>query len=240
MTASSDSNLRANAGRNRRLIPMGVGKFSAVHFLFALVAMIFFSPFVDRDPFGDDIEAVLITVVMLSGVLAVGGRRKSLTAALLLVIPALICKWLDHLWPGTITRILAPVLSVALMGLLIGLLMKFVLEAATVTAQVLCAAVSAYISMGLLWSFAYVLVDRINPGSFADFGVKDTQLDAFEAFYFSFTTLISIGYGDITPVSRVAQMLAILEGMSGMLFVVTMISRLVSLYSPVKQRPNAE
>jgi hypothetical protein len=51
------------------------------------------------------------------------------------------------------------------------------------------------------------------------------------AFYYSFMTLTTVGYGDITPVSNVARMLAITESMSGTLFVGVLIARLVSLYS---------
>ena len=67
----------------------------------------------------------------------------------------------------------------------------------------------------------------------------------FNAIYFSYITLTTVGYGDITPVSNAARMLAITESMSGILFVGVLIARLVSLYStpsPVEagdNRPNA-
>ena len=53
----------------------------------------------------------------------------------------------------------------------------------------------------------------------------------FNAVYFSYITLTTVGYGDIAPVSNVARMLAITESMSGTLFVGVLIARLVSLYS---------
>ena len=51
------------------------------------------------------------------------------------------------------------------------------------------------------------------------------------AFYFSFITLSTVGYGDITPVSRIARWLAAMEAMTGLLYVAVLIARLVSLYS---------
>ena len=59
-------------------------------------------------------------------------------------------------------------------------------------------------------------------------------MTTFNAFYFSFSTLSSVGYGDITPVSKVARMLAVMETITGILYVAVLISRLVSLYSPIK------
>ena len=52
----------------------------------------------------------------------------------------------------------------------------------------------------------------------------------FNAFYFSFITLSTVGYGDITPVSRIARWLAAMEAMTGLLYVTVLIARLVALY----------
>ena len=51
---------------------------------------------------------------------------------------------------------------------------------------------------------------------------------------FSFITLSTVGYGDITPVSKVARMLAATEAMTGLLYVAVLIARLVGLYSTPK------
>ncbi len=59
-------------------------------------------------------------------------------------------------------------------------------------------------------------------------------MEGFNAFYFSFITLSTVGYGDITPVSKVARMLAATEAMTGLLYVAVLIARLVALYSSPK------
>jgi voltage-gated potassium channel len=87
--------------------------------------------------------------------------------------------------------------------------------------------------LGLFWSFAYILVDRLVPNSFVFTVGPDSShsMNNFNALYFSFTTLSTVGYGDIIPVSGVARMLAMVEAVFGMFYVTLLIARLVSLYS---------
>ena len=115
-------------------------------------------------------------------------------------------------------------------------LLRFVLRASSVDAEVLCASISAYLMLGLIWTMAYWLVEELSPGAFAfntTTGAKET-MEGFNAFYFSFITLSTVGYGDITPVSKVARMLAAMEAMIGLLYVAVLIARLVGLYSTPK------
>jgi Ion channel len=56
-------------------------------------------------------------------------------------------------------------------------------------------------------------------------------MEGFNALYFSFITLSTVGFGDIVPVSSMARMLAITEAVFGMFYVTLMIARLVSLYA---------
>ena len=122
-------------------------------------------------------------------------------------------------------------------------LILFVLRAPRVNSEVLCAGISGYLLLGILWMSAYMLVSRLNPvdpahaGAFA-FTVGATAphpLSQFEAYYFSFITLATVGYGDITPVSIGARSLAMTEVMTGTLYVAVLISRLVALYSSASQ-----
>ena len=78
-----------------------------------------------------------------------------------------------------------------------------------------------------------MLVSRLNPGAFAfNVGTPSVHpVSQFEAYYFSFVTLSTVGYGDITPLSHGARTLAMMEAMTGTLYMAVLISRLVALYS---------
>jgi len=107
-------------------------------------------------------------------------------------------------------------------------LLRFVLRASSVDSEVLCASISAYLTLGLIWTMAYWLVEQLTPGAFAfntTTGTKET-MEGFNAFYFSLITLSTVGYGDITPVSKVARMLAAMEAMTGLFYVAVLIRTL--------------
>ena len=117
-------------------------------------------------------------------------------------------------------------------------LLGFVLRAPQVDTGVLCASVSAYRLLGLTWTMAYWLVALFTPDAFAfntTTGAKES-MQGFNAFYFSLVTLSTVGYGDITPVAKVARILAALEAMTGLLYVAVLIARLVSVYSARQDR----
>jgi voltage-gated potassium channel len=219
-------------------------RFSAVGLLIALALLLFSSPFVEDLPYGDSIEAALLTLVMVSAVVAVGGTGRILVIALLLVAPALAAKWLHHLRPDLISPLFHIITAIAFFVFVVAHLLRFILRAARVDTNVLCAGLSGYLLLGLLWAPAYVLVARINPGAFVLSAGSDAgaTMDGFHAFYFSFITLCTVGYGDVTPVSKVARMLAVAEAIAGLFYVAVLISRLVAIYSssPPTQAPPAE
>jgi hypothetical protein len=211
----------------------GLFRFSVARFLAALVLLFFSSPFLEQLKNGPVLEVLLATLVMCMGVLAVGARHRTLVAAIILVVPAVLGTWLHHLWPAYCP--LGAVLAARLIFLafVVSRLLVFILRAPKVDSEVLCAGVSIYLLMGLVWAIAYLIVAQESPGAFAFSVPPDSphEMTRFNAFYYSFMTLTTVGYGDIAPVSKFARMLAVLESMSGTLFVGVLIARLVSLYS---------
>jgi hypothetical protein len=212
---------------------LGLRRFSAVGLLIALALLFFFFPFVEEVKGGDLIVSLLLSLVLLAGVLAVADRKGVLLIALVLAIPALGGRWINHFQPHLVPPPTFLVAGLLLVAFVVVNLLRFVLRAPSVNVEVLCASISAYLMLGLMWTIAYWLVAWVTPTAFAfntATGTKES-MERFNAFYFSFITLSTVGYGDITPVSKVARMLAATEAMTGLLYVAVLIARLVALYS---------
>ncbi len=154
--------------------------------------------------YGELVEIVLLTLVFASSVFVVG-RRRSIgsgggkpdgACAAGQVFGALG-------WPG-FSPVGLSAFRVCFVGFVIIHLVHSTLEARKVDANVLCAAISAYLMLGLLCTMAYSSRGRFSPDAFAfSTGEESSRtMSRFNAFYFSFATLSTVGYGDIAPVSK--------------------------------------
>lgn len=214
-------------------------RYSAIGLLGAITLLFILTPFLDGLPRGWAIEPLVVSLVMLSAVPALGGDWRTLLVSLLLLTLALGGEWTHQLRPGLLSPLIRLVPAMTYFAFVAVLLLRFVLRAPHVDINVLCAGVSGYLLLGFLWIPAYLLVAQVNPGAFfLSAGSKSgTTMDSFLAFYFSFATLSTVGYGDIVPVSRVARMLAVSEAITGLLYVAVFISRLVAVYSSARLSP---
>jgi putative Ca2+/H+ antiporter (TMEM165/GDT1 family) len=208
-------------------------RYSAIELLIAIVVFFVFSPFIESLRSGPLIESILFTVVLVSAVLAIAHRRRTVVIAAVLALTALTGRWMHHFRPDLMPPELFLIAGIFAVLFVIIHLLRFVLTASEVDTEVLCASISAYLLLGLLWTFAYWLVAELIPDAFA-FNGSDKSLTGFNGFYFSFITLSTVGYGDITPIAKVARMLAAMEAMTGLLYVATLIARLVAIQAAPK------
>jgi hypothetical protein len=211
-------------------------RFSTVQLLIALAVLLISAPFVEELEGGHLILSALFSLVLLAGVFAVADRKRTLAIAVVLAVPAITARWINQFRPDLVHPAVFLVCALLLLAFVIANLLRFTLRASVVTVEVLCASISAYLMLGLMWTVAYWLVDQMTPGGAFSFNTSRgaQSMNGFTGFYFSFITLSTVGYGDITPVSRVARWLAAMEAITGLLYVAVLIARLVSLYSTAK------
>jgi hypothetical protein len=101
-----------------------------------------------------------------------------------------------------------------------------------VTGELLRGSICVYVMIGFFWSILYQIIYSINPQTFNNI---DPERFIQQLRYFSFVTLTTVGYGDITPVYPLTMSLANLEAIVGQLFPAIMIARLVGLYKAEEQ-----
>lgn len=191
------------------------------------------SPLADAIRFGRLVEALAFTAVLLFAMNAIGRRRQTLLIAMILVSPALVTRWIDHLYPGRLPLWPSLVAVVVFVSFVIFHLLRFVMRSARVTSEVLCAAISIYLLFAVAWAYLYTLLAAFDPGAFKFTVVSEAggTLTGFTALYFSAEILTALAFGDIVPISNVARMMTLVEATGAVFYVTILIARLVALYS---------
>jgi hypothetical protein len=165
-------------------------------------------------------------VVIASSMLSLHQKRMGYLVAIALMVLAFI-----------LTRFSSQVLIIAygtLMALyvlmILVLLVKQIFDGGKMTVQKIGGGVAAYILVGHLWASLYLTIFNVNPAAFLNGGELIHPGQALRQLsYFSFVTLTTIGYGDITPMAPFSKTLVIFEGLIGQLFPAIFIAKLVSL-----------
>ena len=97
----------------------------------------------------------------------------------------------------------------------------------SVTADMIYGGINIYLLIGLGFAAAFSALATVQPASFAGVEAESTFGDAI---YFSFVTITTLGYGDITPASDTARMLSASEAVLGQLYVAVLLARLVAVH----------
>jgi hypothetical protein len=187
-------------------------------------------------PFLEDIARPLILImplaaVFVAGVVVADGGRAHVRRALLIAAFQIAFAALSLLARGQ-----APfyVVAVALALLATSVLilfatycvMRYVLRARLITRDQIYAGICMYVMLGFAFGAVFYLVNILDPNSFrANTQTSDTP----DLMYFSFVTLATLGYGDITPSNNIARGLAVLEALVGMVYIAVFMARLVSM-----------
>lgn len=175
---------------------------------------------------------VLVLNVVGAGLLIAASYTLSGRRRYLFVTAIVLTCWVLYA-PSHVAIILSHTSIVVLVGFFVVAILGYVLRESRVTADKIYAAICVYLLIGYGWSFAYSVLDEAQPNAFStptpiergNLAARVVQLR-----YFSFVTLTTMGYGDITPRSGGARTLAVFEAIIGQVYLVTLVGRLVGLH----------
>jgi len=201
--------------------------------LSAFLVLLFFALFLG--PFIDSLlirllTSLLLSLVMVVGVITMSQRPEVRFLAGVVAFAAIVLRWLTHMVPTDAIQRWSSLASLGFMVLLtMGTLFKVFKDDKPVTGHRIMGAIAAYLLFGVTWSILYNLLDHVLPHAFSVSGGDSGSELQEKITYFSFVTLTTLGYGDITPTHDVSRMFAVMEALVGQLYPATLLARLISL-----------
>ena len=199
----------------------------------SLLLLLVLFPVLNQELVGRSIFALLSTAVLFWGAYTVSRDRRRLVIALLLAVPALAARWSFVFLRTPAAHGAALATSIAFYSYTLLLILDYVLQTDEVTANEIFGAVCVYILTGFVWGMGFAMLNLFSPSAIKN---MNGAMQTGDFFYFSFTTLTTVAYGDMYPVSPVARSMAIVEAMVGVIFVAVFISRLIGLHAGRSRR----
>ena len=201
----------------------------SLYLLASLILLILVSPFFEGTRIGHFALDGLLFFVLLAAMNAVSDSRRIKITAFAVAILAMLLLWANAADPSSPGRLAGLSLYVALSAGTICMVLRRIVLAPTVTFEILCASIGLYLLIGVTWTLTYIVLDTIDPSAFEAL-TPTVEKGWTEFLYFSFATLTTLGYGDISPDAPFVRIWAVMEAVTGVLYIAVLVARLVSLY----------
>ena len=231
--ASVLARLAGRGARGRTGSSQGGGRYGLL--LLVLVGTYLFSAFGGKQ-LAAELQVLLFALVLLIALRTspLPGRWPVIIGTVT-VVGSLVTFWtsLTGTRTGTATEDLWKTLLLLMTVIMV---VHRVLAKPTVTIQSIYGALSAYLIVGLMFASSYAAIQHLGESAFFANG-QPANTQTFQ--YFSFTTLTTLGYGDFTAAQNGGRAVAVLEALTGQVFLATLVARLVAAYrNPVRPEPS--
>ena len=176
-----------------------------------------------------------LTAFVISMAYTVSQKKGKAIIGIILATVMLISVWLQYFLPSKGILAAGMLVGVIFNSMVITSILSFIVNSKEVNREIIFAAMLLYLMAALGWAFLYTFLELIDPASF------NIALDRPEGHilifqYYSFVTITTLGYGDITPVTEVAKALSVLEAVIGQLYLVVAVAWLVGMHVSRKSK----
>ncbi|MEE8207779.1 MAG: ion channel [Nitrosomonadaceae bacterium] len=172
---------------------------------------------------------IFFTSILISAVYAVSKKKYILLIAALLALPMLVSIWSDNFVKVPSLVLVGDCFGILFMAFMVIVILSFIFREQEVTSNVIYGAIVVYLLIAIMWAFVYSVLESIHPGSFA---IGNSQIEVGRPLfiYYSFVTITTLGYGDITPITATANSFSFLEAVTGQIYLVVLVARLVGIH----------
>ena len=202
-----------------------------IYLLLSLVALLFSSAIADDFPggFGEDLFS-LVSVLML--IVGIKSLRQEVTLRRIVYTLAVTLGVLTLLWrlyPSKITALLILLIFLLIFVSAFTLSVRQILFEGRVDGNKIIGSLSLYLLIGLIWTVIYMILILFDPGAFNGIGEAEWRTLFSRVAYYSFVTLTTLGYGDISPSNHVGEFFAYMEAVVGVFYMAIFVSSLINL-----------
>jgi len=195
----------------------------------SLAAMMFLRALTDEIPgiytfYIIEYVNILLFLVALE---SLRGERSWYRSLVAVIVVLLLIAVVQHTTKLKHLDIASLILSISFFILVMHVVGRQVLMTGSVNVHKIVGAIALYLLLGLIWAAWYGIVLQFSPGAIKGIEYVNWQESAADITYFSFVTLTSLGYGDMSPVTPIAKVVVILEAITGILFLAIVVASLV-------------
>jgi hypothetical protein len=178
---------------------------------------------------------IFLTVNFISMVYVISNKKSFVIAGVLLVAVMFVAFWMQYFIPNRGVAAIGMLTGVFFVGLVISSVLDSMFKSEGVDLEIIYMAILLYLLAALMWAFLYTFLELVDPASFnIDLDHPKGYLLVFQ--YYSFVTITTLGYGDITPVTEVAKAFSVLEAICGQLYLVVVVAWLVGMHVSHKSK----
>jgi hypothetical protein len=206
-----------------------------------LISQVFISPLAGNSALLSQILYFYTYLVLLSAVTAIIESNTKLISFIALYVTSFVSSVLffktnSLRWLATSEASDMLMLAITIWGI-----MTFMRKQKRVTRDLISGAICVYMLMGAIWANGYSICEIYHRGSFSGLDLAASVFDIRNALtYFSYITMMTIGYGDMLPVTPMARSLVMLQGLLGQKYLAVFVAGTIGMFLSHKDRTFAE
>ncbi len=197
--------------------------------LLLILAMLIVAPLAEEFVRLRMLMDIFWTAIFIAVIYAVSHKKHHILVGVLLALPMLGSVWSRYFVKLSAVEVVGGLCGAAFFVFAIIQILIFIYSQKEVTRDLIVGAAIVYLLMALAWSFIFGAVESLHPGSFSIPEIQGISTSR-HFLYYSFVTITTLGYGDITPVTSLARSLCILEAVIGQLYLVVQVAWLVGVH----------
>jgi voltage-gated potassium channel len=196
-------------------------------FLFSVLMLFCFTKALDAQFGFSGIGDVILFILIAFSLALIGqGSKKFIFILAVLFLTELLCILFMHLFTHPMLGLIKSFFTMIYFGLMAAVCLRYTFDDKTIDVTTLFGSLSAYLFIGLSYAYLYLFINTLSPNSFSGL---ETARD-YAVIYYSFTTLTTIGFGDVVPKTPITQTFAWVEAFTSQAYLAIIMAQLVGRY----------